>query len=601
MATSLDTLSLSQLLDLSIGMPENGAIHFAAMRKLLRAVLGHLDMQYLRTQEPWTGKLSGPSLAELATDVKQMRQEMESYKKLMSEEISGIKAEHSRVSKDIRKIQEAQFHMAEDIKKLQDECYQAMVDSQNLREEIGVIKVTQSHMAEKMKETFASMKKMEQNITQLRDDAVKWKEETSQEITQQMESVLQETKSELKKVEEQQEMRNVMLEQMVTEATNQMNAQVKLGELAEITGTVQEEMEMEDPECSKCTFNIRAFLGELVQRCEKLEEKVDSLESRQTAVGKLDSIIKQRSQDQQLLQHMENRVKKIQGDCEELSLVSVSLQKDCEQKQKDIEMLFQSQERLKKEKADEHKVLAAMDVKADKKALGSKVNCTQFEASMERLDERLRKMQSQVLGQNQHWNKVQQHLSLTVENKLDRQELKDFHKQMEETWQKSIKELEKKMMKDSAAGLRKQLPVPFTCLSCDRTVKTQVPGPYPERFPYFQPMPPSKDTQHTPRRTVARGRITRVPQSSGDHQLHLVQHIQASPWNNTRTQGLVALPNKPSVTKLVGSSSHISKGQKDQPPVMDRAQDEMGPSTSQEERPAKTHKPKHISWAPELA
>ncbi|NXK38275.1 QRIC2 protein, partial [Piprites chloris] len=114
--------------------------------------------------------------------------------------------------------------------------------------------------------------------------------------------------------------------------------------------------------------------------------------------------------------------------------------------------------------------------KADKKALGSKVNCTQFEASMERLGQRLQKMQGQVLGQNQHWNKVQQHLSHTMENKLDRQELKDFHKQMEETWQKRIKELEKKLMTDSAAGLRKQLPVPFTCLSCDRTVKTQVPG-----------------------------------------------------------------------------------------------------------------------------
>ncbi|NXK38244.1 QRIC2 protein, partial [Piprites chloris] len=148
-------------------------------------------------------------------------------------------------------------------------------------------------------------------------------------------SVLQETKSELKKMEEQQEMRNSLLEQMVTEATNQMNAQVRcllpflqLGELGEITGTLQAEMEMEEGECSKCTFNIRVFLGELVQRCEKLEEEVDSLKSQQTAVGKVDHIIKQRSQDQQLLKHMEDKVRKIQGDCEELSLVSVSLQKD---------------------------------------------------------------------------------------------------------------------------------------------------------------------------------------------------------------------------------------------------------------------------------
>ncbi|NXU92324.1 QRIC2 protein, partial [Xiphorhynchus elegans] len=111
-------------------------------------------------------------------------------------------------------------------------------------------------------------------------------------------------------------------------------------------------------------------------------------------------------------------VSKIQGDCEELSFLSGSLQKDCEQKQKDIETLFQSLETLKKDKADEQNMLAAIDVKADKAALGSKVNCSQFESSMERLDERMRKMQSQVLGQNQHWNKVQQQLSDEIENKV---------------------------------------------------------------------------------------------------------------------------------------------------------------------------------------
>ncbi|NXF83402.1 QRIC2 protein, partial [Sclerurus mexicanus] len=115
--------------------------------------------------------------------------------------------------------------------------------------------------------------------------------------------------------------------------------------------------------------------------------------------------------------------------------------------------------------------------KADKAALGSKVSCTQFESSMERLEERMQKMQSQVSGQNQHWNKVQQQLSDEMENKLDRQEMKAFHKQMRETWQSTIEELKKKMAeRDGAAGMRKQLPVPFTCLSCDRMVKTQVPG-----------------------------------------------------------------------------------------------------------------------------
>ncbi|XP_039245198.1 glutamine-rich protein 2-like isoform X3 [Pipra filicauda] len=556
MATPLDTLSLSQLLDLAIGMPQNGAVHFAAMRKLLQAVLGHLDVQYLTAQEPWTGELSGPSLAELAMGMKDMKQEMESCRKLISEdlraEIGAIKAEHSRVSEDIKKIQEAQAmaeskhlqeidklkaaqsRMAEDMKKVQEEHDQAMAECQDLREEIDRIKATLSFMEEdimRIKETLALMKKMEDDIRKLREDIAKWKEETNEQITQQLESVLQKTKSELKKMEEQQEMKNSMLEQLVTETANQLNAQ-----------------------------------------------------------------------DQQLLQHMEDSFGKIQKEYKKFSYISESIQTDCQMKQKAIEMLFQSLERLKKEKVDEQNMLTAMDMKADKDALGSKVDCTQFEASMEGLDERLRKIQGQMSGQKQHCNELQQKLKDMMENKLDRGELKYFRNRLEEIWKGKMEDLENRILGDSAAGLRKQLPVPFTCLSCDRPVKTLVPGPHPETLPYFQPLPPSKDAQQSQRRTVINGKIPRVAPSTGNPQSSRSpgQLIQASPRNNVRLKGITALPSKPNVTIVVGTSGPNSPEQKDQTPVVDSAQEEPGPSTSQEQRPARTRKTKHVSWAPQL-
>ncbi|XP_064533754.1 glutamine-rich protein 2-like isoform X2 [Pseudopipra pipra] len=556
MATPLDTLSLSQLLDLAIGMPQNGAVHFAAMRKLLQAVLGHLDVQYLTAQEPWTGELSGPSLAELAMGMKDMKQEMESCRKLISEtvsqEIGEIKAEHSRVSEDIRKIQEAQAmadskhlqeidklkaaqsRMAEDMKKVQQELDQAMAECQDLREEIDRMKVTQTHMEDdirRMKEALALMKKMEDDIRKLREDVAKWKEEISKQITQQMECVLQETKSELKKMEEQQEMKNSMLEQLVTETANQLNAQ-----------------------------------------------------------------------DQQLLQHMEDSFSKIQKEYKKLSYISESIQTDCQMKQKAIEMLFQSLERLKKEKVDEQNMLTAMDMKADKDALGSKVDCTQFEASMEQMDGRMQEMQGQMSGQKQHCNELQQKLKDMMENKLDRGELKYFRNRLEEIWKGKMEELENRILGDSAAGMRKQLPVPFTCLSCDRPVKMQVPGPYPETLPYFQPLPPRKDAQQSQRRPVVNGRVPRVPQTSGDPERfsHAVQRIQPCPRLSAQLQGLMTLPSKPKVDKMVGHCGHSSQGQKDQPPVVESTQEEPGPSTSQEQRPAKTRKPKHVTWAPQL-
>ncbi|KAI1231941.1 hypothetical protein IHE44_0007583 [Lamprotornis superbus] len=117
-------------------------------------------------------------------------------------------------------------------------------------------------------------------------------------------------------------------------------------------------------------------------------------------------------------------------------------------------MLFQSLEKLQKEKADEQDMLAAIDVKADKAALGSKVNCSQFEANMERLHERMQELQSQISDQEQQWNQVQHKLSFVEEEKLDRQELKNFSNQMVETWNRSIEELENRLARDKAAGIK---------------------------------------------------------------------------------------------------------------------------------------------------
>ncbi|NXV54860.1 QRIC2 protein, partial [Molothrus ater] len=115
--------------------------------------------------------------------------------------------------------------------------------------------------------------------------------------------------------------------------------------------------------------------------------------------------------------------------------------------------------------------------KADKAALGSKVNQRQFEANMERLDERMKELQSQISGQEQHWNNTQQQLDLVEEKKLDRLELKTFSNQMEETWNRNLEEMENRLLRENALGTRsEQLPVPFSCLSCDRMLSVQVPG-----------------------------------------------------------------------------------------------------------------------------
>lgn len=54
----------------------------------------------------------------------------------------------------------------------------------------------------------------------------------------------------------------------------------------------------------------------------------------------------------------------------------------------------------------------------DKAALGSKVSCTHFDASMERLEEKLRELLRRVSGQEQRWKEAQQRFSDALDSKV---------------------------------------------------------------------------------------------------------------------------------------------------------------------------------------
>ncbi|NWT55525.1 QRIC2 protein, partial [Erythrocercus mccallii] len=112
---------------------------------------------------------------------------------------------------------------------------------------------------------------------------------------------------------------------------------------------------------------------------------------------------------------------------------------------------------------------------------------------MERLEERMRDLLRRVLGQEQRWQEAQQWFSDALDSKLDRLELVPFQKQLEETWARIIKDLKDELSVeiDNAAGIKQQLLVPYKCLSCDRHLNMQVPGPHIDILPFFPPLPSS--------------------------------------------------------------------------------------------------------------
>ncbi|NWX33972.1 QRIC2 protein, partial [Notiomystis cincta] len=112
---------------------------------------------------------------------------------------------------------------------------------------------------------------------------------------------------------------------------------------------------------------------------------------------------------------------------------------------------------------------------------------------MECLEERMRDLLRRVLGQEQRWQEAQQRFSDALDSKLNRLELGPFQKQLEDTWARIIKDLKDELTVeiDDAAGIKQQLLVPYNCLSCDRHLNMQVPGPHIDILPFFPPLPSS--------------------------------------------------------------------------------------------------------------
>ncbi|CAM9110629.1 unnamed protein product, partial [Bubo scandiacus] len=300
------------------------------------------------------------------------------------------------------------------------------------------------------------IRQLEDALGKLEVAGANWKGDVSDQITLQLGSTLQEVKCKLKELEEQQEMTKATLERLVAKTADELQEQ--LGEpRATVASTGQEQAEVQAA-CPVCSTDISKQVGQLLQRYEKLQELVDDCMSRQAA-GKVVRQLPARSQqDEELLKRIQAAVTQVQGDYEQLNSVTGNLLNDRHQKEKDIEALFRSLERLEKEKANKEDLVLGIDVKADKTALAGKVSRTQFDASMERLNEMIQETLSRVTGQEQGWHQLQRQLSEEMDSKLDRLELGPFRQQLEEHWRSTLEQLKEKeplTEADDAAGTKK--------------------------------------------------------------------------------------------------------------------------------------------------
>ncbi|KAI2666618.1 Glutamine-rich protein 2 [Labeo rohita] len=154
-----------------------------------------------------------------------------------------------------------------------------------------------------------------------------------------------------------------------------------------------------------------------------------------------------RNKNTDLVSDLEAAILQLQSKCEKLHSTSNRLMEEHSKKQTHIDRLYKIVEELAEKKADKEVVEMEIEIKADKRALESKVSRMQFDSMTEQLNNMLQELLSKISGQEQDWNK------------LNRIELDPLKKQLDDRWRTIHKHLQTPPIpeQDDAAGLRKHL------------------------------------------------------------------------------------------------------------------------------------------------
>uniref|UniRef100_A0A8C1JE17 DUF4795 domain-containing protein n=1 Tax=Cyprinus carpio TaxID=7962 RepID=A0A8C1JE17_CYPCA len=211
----------------------------------------------------------------------------------------------------------------------------------------------------------------------------------------------------------------------------------------------------------------------------------------------VDSLLADKEKNTDLVRDLEGAILQLQSKCEKLHRTSNHLMEEHSKKQTHFDHLFKIVEELDEKKADKQVVEMEIEIKADKRALESKVSRMQFDSMSEQLNNMLQDLLSKISGQEQDWNKVIEKISTEMDCKLNRIELDPLKKQLDDRWRTIHKHLQTPPIpeQDDAAGFRKQLLAHFHCISCDRPVDMMTPGQSLVTLPSAPGMPSHKSSR----------------------------------------------------------------------------------------------------------
>lgn len=137
----------------------------------------------------------------------------------------------------------------------------------------------------------------------------------------------------------------------------------------------------------------------------------------------LDSLAAMREKDSDALTRAQQAILQLQAEVEKLHHTTSDIIDENKQRTIQIQDLLKYCDKLQEEKADKDYVQMEVDVKADKKSLEAKVNTKLFDKTTEEINNMIKEILDKLTGHDADWKTAYSKLTEDIDGKLDRLEL----------------------------------------------------------------------------------------------------------------------------------------------------------------------------------
>ncbi|XP_040212213.1 uncharacterized protein C16orf96 homolog [Rana temporaria] len=471
------SVSLKELLNLAIGSPELGAVNFNALHSLLHGLLDHLQLgDVQRKLSPEEREFIKPGSVPVEDNSRPS-----TFFHQLQEKVSKMEARLLQL--DSLPSSTSLLQGSQSQNKPVEEMWQLM--QLQKRMEVNENGVTKSMSAfQELLSTFNSLQQvnnmMQERLASLNDLVTKINIQEIEKRLQGLEGQTHNIPLLMEKTEGLQKRLNSYPDpvELVTWPSLHDALTEKSSDWALSNDTKQKNVK-----------EVLNSLGTLSSRHEGLQNRVQSIEEelkrldlqmgKKGIPGDLLQQLQTLSQDVQKLFN-ENRkdkvdIKALQNGLHELNLALQKLETKTDKLAADLSetATFQSQiDELEKKKLNREELALELDLKADKRALETKVGHSQLEAAIGGVNAVLEDLIKKLAIQESEWQNMLQKLLAELETKLSRSDLDSIYKDLEELWRFLKKHLSTRQAfdPDGAAGFRKKLFERAKCISCDRSV-----------------------------------------------------------------------------------------------------------------------------------